>query len=180
MASGVHSAITAAALAVPLACAPAAAQEPPSIGFPGPWVQLKALGALTGAAAGFASSGPKSILDHVVLGFDADLSGPRDARRAGAEPASSGAIRARVGYAFDRFVAFGTAGLAFAPAGAGRANGRGGWTAGGGIEAALFGGVSATAEYRYVDLDRQALETPADVSLPAAGGQIRAALNVRF
>ena len=76
--------------------------------------------------------------------------------------------RGRVGYAFDRFMVYGTGGYAYTDAtiGLGAYNGLGagvlygkstygldGYVVGGGIEAALFGNWTAKAEYQYADFD---------------------------
>src|SRR4029077_1949524 len=74
-----------------------------------------------------------------------------------------GAIRGRLGIAFDRFLVFGTGGwatgnpsTAFALTGAvpfvttgGKSNG---WTAGGGLEYAITDSILGRVEYRYTDL----------------------------
>ena len=67
-----------------------------------------------------------------------------------------GTVRGRIGFAFDRFVVFGTGGFAWtnAEVDGGRvtdSNFHGGWTVGGGIEAAITGNISAKAEYLYMD-----------------------------
>jgi opacity protein-like surface antigen len=67
-----------------------------------------------------------------------------------------GTVRGRIGFAFDRFVVFGTGGFAWTNAevdvgGVNDSNFHGGWTAGGGIEAAITGNISAKAEYLYMD-----------------------------
>jgi high affinity Mn2+ porin len=74
-----------------------------------------------------------------------------------------GTVRGRIGYAFDRWLAYGTAGLAFAnsqisqtAAGAPedpRSRFRTGWSAGAGVELALSEGWSARLEYLYSRLD---------------------------
>lgn len=66
----------------------------------------------------------------------------------------NGTLRARAGWAFDRFLVFGTGGLAIADIDV-AANGvsknavRVGWTAGAGIEAAVTQNVTARVEYQY-------------------------------
>jgi iron complex outermembrane recepter protein len=66
--------------------------------------------------------------------------------------------RGRVGYAFGRFLAYGTGGAAFGNVQAGFSNDAldsvisVGWTVGGGIEAALTPQLSLKAEYLFVDL----------------------------
>jgi outer membrane immunogenic protein len=66
-----------------------------------------------------------------------------------------GTVRGRIGFAFDRFVVFGTGGFAWTNAefdGVGNdSNFHGGWTVGGGVEAAITGNISAKAEYLYMD-----------------------------
>lgn len=69
----------------------------------------------------------------------------------------TGAVRGRVGYAFDRFLVYGAGGVAFADPDV-KARGGGsddtiavGWTIGGGVEAALSDNVTARVEYRYSD-----------------------------
>ena len=72
-----------------------------------------------------------------------------------------GTDRARLGYAFDRYLVYVTGGIAYGGVEATRANDvtvsdetitRIGWTAGGGIEAMLMPHWSAKLEYLYVDL----------------------------
>lgn len=71
----------------------------------------------------------------------------------------TGAVRGRLGYAFDRFMIYGAGGLAFADH---EVKAKGavsdsddtvavGWTIGGGVEAALTDNVTARVEYRYSD-----------------------------
>lgn len=68
----------------------------------------------------------------------------------------TGAVRGRLGYAFDRFLVYGAGGVAFADH---EVKARGssddtiavGWTIGGGLEAALGDNLTARVEYRYSD-----------------------------
>lgn len=68
----------------------------------------------------------------------------------------NGTVRARAGWAFDRFLVFGTGGLAIADLDV-AANGvkdsatRVGWTAGAGVEGAVTQNVTARLEYQYQD-----------------------------
>jgi outer membrane immunogenic protein len=77
-----------------------------------------------------------------------------------------GSLRARLGFAFDRMLAYGTAGLAFANientyttvTGAASTvrkfdDTQWGWTLGAGVEYALTNNVTARAEYRYTQFD---------------------------
>ncbi|MFC3694761.1 outer membrane protein [Chenggangzhangella methanolivorans] len=156
----------------------------------GPWVgvivgagDLGGSGALGGVAGGYAAQ-----FDNLVIGAEGEVSfGGLDGRRLGGryEVEAFGAIRARVGYAFDRFVAFGTAGVAFASAEFARGGERDrrtqlGWTVGGGVEVAITGALSARAEYLYVDLDRDGFDVPGGASIGPSGGLARFGLNYRF
>jgi outer membrane immunogenic protein len=70
-------------------------------------------------------------------------------------------VRGRVGYAFDRFLVYGTGGGAFGnlQASAGgfpfSSSTQTGWTAGGGVEFAFTPNLTAKVEYLYVDLGSQ-------------------------
>jgi outer membrane immunogenic protein len=99
-------------------------------------------------------------------------------------------VRGRVGYAFNRFLPYLTAGLAVGdinatlpglPAGSVT---RAGWTVGGGVEVGIVSNVSVKAEYLYFDLGsfncgfNCGLAATGNVSLAAS--VFRAGLNVRF
>jgi outer membrane immunogenic protein len=99
--------------------------------------------------------------------------------------------RARVGWAYDRVLFYGTAGAAFggvqatrevsiaafAPAASDTETGFG-WTAGGGIEWAFLYNLSAKIEYLYVDLGSQTHLL--DDSVKFNANIVRAGLNVKF
>ena len=117
-----------------------------------------------------------------------------------------GTARARLGYAIDRLLIYGTGGLAYGSVNfPGAASGFGlggaphfltrldnpgtrlGWTAGAGVEYALTRNWSVKAEYLYVDLGRNSanyldLVTGAPVALQARNSDhiLRAGLNYRF
>lgn len=98
--------------------------------------------------------------------------------------------RGRVGYSFDRFLPYLTAGLAFGdinattPGFPGGSITTAGWTVGGGLEFGIVPNVSVKAEYLYVDLSNFncgfncGLAANGDVSFYA--NIFRAGLNVRF
>jgi outer membrane immunogenic protein len=173
-------------LCLALATAPAQAADlatESAFDWSGPWIGLLGSagriggdGALIGVAGGYDLQ-----FDELVIGIDGDVSGGGlDARRAGGryEVEAFGAIRARIGYAFGRFVAYGAAGVAFASAEfAGDDAMQVGWTAGGGLDFALTERVSLRAEYLYVDLDRRDLK---GVSFGPSGSLGRIGLNYRF
>ncbi|MFC7053896.1 outer membrane protein [Hansschlegelia quercus] len=147
----------------------------------GAWAPLRALG----FGGSVSPSGEKTAFDRIMLGLDGDVGG-LDARFASAESRNSvRGISARVGFAFDGFVAYGSAGVAFASAAFAQSPGgarptTAGYVVGGGVETALFAGVAARVEYLYVDLDRSRIDQAGDVALTPAGGQIRAGFNYRF
>src|SRR5712692_9800194 len=101
-----------------------------------------------------------------------------------------GTVRGRLGYAFDRFLPYLTAGLvlgdinATRPAFPGGSITTAGWTVGGGIEVGIVSNVSVKAEYLYVDLSN--FNCGLNCGLTAAGDVsfyaniFRAGLNVRF
>lgn len=101
------------------------------------------------------------------------------------EMGAFGTVRGRVGYAFDRFLAYGTAGVAIASvdktSGIEDSQTFFGWTAGGGIEVALTPNVSAKLEYLYADLGSRDFkygikQVPVDIS----ANIVRAGVNYRF
>lgn len=153
------------------------------VGAFGGYGKLGASGPFGGVSAGY-----DWRFDSVVVGVEGDIAGGGvDGRREGGayDIDAFGTIRARVGYAFDRFVVYGTGGVAFASVDYARGGARDdatqvGWAAGFGLEAHLFGGVTAKVEYLYVDLDRKSFDVGRNVKLDASGGQVRLGLNYRF
>ena len=62
-------------------------------------------------------------------------------------------VRGRLGYAYDRYLFYGTGGVAFGDIrNAGASKTKTGWTLGAGIEAALSTNVTGRIEYRHTDL----------------------------
>jgi outer membrane immunogenic protein len=104
------------------------------------------------------TAGMNYQIDQVLLGAEADIAmagisedGPEDYSMDWV-----GTMRGRIGYAFDRFVVFGTGGFAWTNAefdgpGGDDSNFHGGWTVGAGLEAALTGNISAKVDYLYMD-----------------------------
>lgn len=93
-------------------------------------------------------------------------------------------VRGRAGYAWDRVLLYATGGGAFAPASvggnanfAGGSTTMGGFTGGGGIEAAFAPGWSAKAEYLYVDFPNPSI---AGATFKATENVIRAGINYKF
>ncbi len=99
-------------------------------------------------------------------------------------------VRGRVGYAFDRFLPYLTAGLAVGdinanvPGFPGGSITTAGWTVGGGLEVGIVSNVSVKAEYLFVDLGN--FNCGFNCGLGANGNVsfytnvFRAGLNVRF
>jgi outer membrane immunogenic protein len=114
--------------------------------------------------------------DYTVGGTSVDLSSP-----------VLSTVRARVGYAFDSFMVYGTGGLAlgFGEAeidGGGKdSNTHVGWTAGAGVEAALTENITARAEYLYVDTSSETYGsggTTADADLDSS--LVRVGVGYKF
>lgn len=100
-----------------------------------------------------------------------------------------GTARGRVGYAFDRFLPYLTAGGAAAdikanrPGFAGASMTKFGWTAGAGLEFSVKGNWTAKAEYLHIDLGDMACGTAcgtASNSVTLRENVVRAGLNYRF
>ncbi|WP_020184989.1 outer membrane protein [Methylopila sp. 73B] len=117
-------------------------------------------GFLVGAYAGYNYQFDNSPL---VIGVETDFNyADVDDSRFGVKLSYdwAGATRARIGYAFDRFLVYGAAGVAYADrevkvSGVGKNSKTAvGWTAGGGVEFAATDNVVARAEYRYTDYGR--------------------------
>src|SRR5580700_4745681 len=123
---------------------------------------------LPGGIGGF-QIGANGQFGAVVLGFEADFDGNMATKSVIGNGILSGTaqipwigtLRGRVGYAFDRFLLYATAGGAAtqlistvnvgAIGSSSTTNTHGGWTAGGGLEAAITDSLSARVEYLYVD-----------------------------
>jgi outer membrane immunogenic protein len=151
-------------------------------------------GGLIGATIGY----NWQFAGQVVVGVEGDIdwSGIKGSTTTlcpfGCETRNSwlGTVRGRLGYAFDRFLPFVTAGLAvgdikastpFLPGGS---TTTAGWTVGGGLEFAVVSNVTLKAEYLYVDLG--SFNCGLNCGLPASGNAsfysnlLRGGLNVRF
>jgi outer membrane immunogenic protein len=115
--------------------------------------------------------------NSVVAGIEADgtygqQDGSGGSPTVSAENDWNGTLRGRLGYAIDRFMVYGTGGLAVgrvevSDASTSDSNTAVGWTAGGGVESAITDKLISRVEYRYTDLgsDSYALGTPTKVDL---------------
>jgi outer membrane immunogenic protein len=95
-----------------------------------------------------------------------------------------GTLRGRAGLAFDRFMVYGTGGLAYGDVGSFGTEGVG-WTAGGGVEYAFTNNITAKVEGLYVSLDRNndAYVIGGNSFTPRGNeefGLVRAGLNFKF
>jgi outer membrane immunogenic protein len=94
-------------------------------------------------------------------------------------------VRGRAGYAFDRFLVYGTAGAAFGDVKANFSNDpvtsatKAGWTIGTGVEVALAPNWSAKAEYLFVDLGNGSCTTNCAIA-DASGTPIIPNVAVKF
>ncbi len=109
-----------------------------------------------------------------------------------------GTVRGRVGYAFDRFLVYGTAGPAFGNVQASFSNDsvssatEPGWTVGAGVEAAFAPHWTAKVEYLFVDLANGTCTTDCAIANPNGAplipnvavkfneSMVRAGINYRF
>jgi outer membrane immunogenic protein len=136
----------------------------------------------------------------LVVGVEADLQyvdiGRNKATYLGGSPAVYsnnsggnyvGTVRGRLGYAFDRFLVYGTGGFAYGDVARNRGTGVG-YTLGGGIEYALTNNLTAKVEALYVNLgndsnNTSALATPTSYGVGSSRddfGVVRAGLNYKF
>jgi outer membrane immunogenic protein len=149
--------------------APAVEAPVPSFTWTGPYLGLQA-----GYSWGDTDAGkikPKGVVlggyagynvqldgSPVVLGVETDFNWSNADDKIGGgkfESRWNGATRGRVGYAFDRFLVYGAAGVAYADTrvkagGAKDSQATIGWTVGGGAEYAVTDNVALRADYRYV------------------------------
>jgi outer membrane immunogenic protein len=101
-----------------------------------------------------------------------------------------GTVRGRIGYAFDRFMPYLTAGMAYGDirstmVGVASFNSTNiGWTGGGGLEYAFLNNWSAKLEYLYVDLGKATCAAPCVGVFPVETkfntNLVRAGVNLKF
>lgn len=134
----------------------------------------------------------QQIYGNWVVGGEADVMlGQDDSFTVGGVTVDSdmpvlSTVRARVGYAFDSFMVYGTGGLALgfgeADIGGGSdSNTHVGWAVGAGIEAALTENITARAEYLYVDTSSETYSfggTSADADLDTS--LVRVGVGYKF
>jgi outer membrane immunogenic protein len=155
--------------------------------------QFDVSGGLIGATLGY-----NWQINRFVIGVEGDIdwSGIRGTTTTFCPPGCStrnywlATVRGRLGYAFDRFLPYLTAGLAVGdinasiPGFPGGSISNAGWTIGGGLEVGVVGNVSLKAEYLFVELSdfncglNCSLLPSGNVSFHA--NLFRGGLNVRF
>lgn len=154
---------------------------------------FSATGGVVGGTVGY-----NYQIGPAVLGAEGDIdwSGIKGTTTTGACPAGCttsdswlSTLRARVGYAADRFMPYVTGGGAFGninaatPGLAGGTATNVGWTVGAGLEFAIAGHWSAKAEYLYVDLGKfncgAGCGAPVD-NVSFTTSLVRAGVNYRF
>lgn len=105
--------------------------------------------------------------NNVVLGIEGDVNMSGEKGTNAGETVSNpwnGSVRARVGYAADRFLVYGTGGVAFGSIKATDGSvteetTKAGWSAGLGVETAVTDNVTARLEYRHTNLGTADLPT---------------------
>lgn len=134
-----------------------------------------------GAEADFQGADLKATAFDVASGF-----------RASNEINWYGTVRARVGYAFDRFLPYVTGGFAYGQVKNKLSgplftlsddNTQYGWTLGAGLEYAFTNNLTAKIEYLYVDLDKESLTVPGGTftsNVETKFSVVRAGLNYKF
>ena len=125
---------------------------------------------------------------NFVLGLETDLTGTgMSGKSAGVNMSNywNGTIRARAGIAFDRFLVYGTGGLAVGSlevktGGKSDTNTRAGYTVGGGVEAALTDTLLGRIEYRYTDFGGDTYNTSPHTKASFSSSQVLVGLGVKF
>ena len=112
-------------------------------------------GLLGGAYAGYNFQ----IAPNVVVGLEGDVIATGKSGSSGGTSVSNpwnATVRGRLGYSMDRYLIYGTGGVAFggvkATGGPTESSTETGWTAGAGIEALLTEKVTGRVEFRHTDL----------------------------
>lgn len=97
----------------------------------------------------------------------------------------TGSIRGRVGYAFDRILAYGTGGVAFADVTASDGtvsddNWHTGYVVGAGIEAAMTENILARVEYLYTDFGDETYNLTTATNADLSSHTVRAGIGYKF
>jgi outer membrane immunogenic protein len=94
-------------------------------------------------------------------------------------------LRVRGGFAADRFLIYGTGGLAFGEVKAKDATysdsaTRTGWTLGGGVEAAVTDHITTRVEYRYTDLGKDSYDLTTPTDIDSSGSRLTVGVGFKF
>lgn len=124
--------------------APAFSWTGPYVGITGGYGWGSSSGWKGGAYAGYNFQ----VDPNWVIGLEGDVLGSSQSTNGW-----DSSVRGRLGYAYDRYLFYGTGGVAFGDIkNNGASKTRTGWTVGAGIEAALSSHVTGRVEFRYTDL----------------------------
>ncbi|QTL02308.1 porin family protein [Aquabacter sp. L1I39] len=124
--------------------------------------------------------------NNMLVGVEADLQGSDisgSANNVNSKLDYFGTVRARLGYAYDRFLPYVTGGLAYGKNtindfGYSDSNTHVGWTVGGGLEYAITNNWTARAEYLYVDLGKKTYDNIGDAGIAASTARV--GVNYKF
>lgn len=124
--------------------------------------------------------------NNVLIGVEADLQGSdisNSANGVNSKLDYFGTVRARLGYAYDRFLPYVTGGLAYGKntindLGYSDSNTHVGWTVGGGLEYAITNNWTARAEYLYMDLGKKTYDNIGDAGITASTARL--GVNYKF
>jgi outer membrane immunogenic protein len=98
----------------------------------------------------------------------------------------NGTLRARAGIAIDRFLIYGTGGLAVGDLSVKRSGGgsdsgtHAGWTVGGGIETTFTNNLIGRLEYRYTDYGTNLYDTKPKTKVDYNSSQVMVGLGYKF
>ncbi len=125
---------------------------------------------------------------NFVVGGEGDVLYPWRDGSSGAysvDQGLNGSLRARAGIALDRFLLYGTGGVALTEleltnAGISDDNTLWGWTAGAGVEGMLTDNITARVEYRYTDYQDKTFNVPGSVQSDFSTHAIRGGIGLKF
>lgn len=137
------------------------------------------------SAFGGLQAGYNWQINQFVVGVETDFgygSSSKNETGFGVKQTWEGTTRARAGVALDRFLVYGTAGVAYSDfdlsnLGASSSDWRFGWTAGGGVEYAVTKNVSVKGEYLYTDYGD---DTTNGAKYDLSNSLVRLGVNYKF
>ncbi|MDQ0316952.1 outer membrane protein [Amorphus orientalis] len=144
---------------------------------------------------GFHAGANYMVTPQFLVGIEGDVDGTSFDKDGTFTPGSTtgnaninwtSSIRGRAGFAFDRFLAYGTGGVAFADvdvsnAGFSESNTHTGWTVGAGLEGMITPNVTARVEYLYADYGSQDYNFGGTTSnIDVSSNVVRAGISYKF